>query len=449
MLASPTNMSPPEHKKAKRRRAQYTNPFQSAIHSFLTSYLSHSRTPEIDDTDADALISTIPKRYTIYPPLLLLPPNVFTSTPSWESFTSNLMPHDFQTLYKAIVNAFKPPGSITHIALNSPISLTTSSGAENVTRSPTRIIPLYGNFGPLSQFCGSGDLLSQPNRADLDAAFWVSTTQPTGVFQTWAPLHTMFSRGNISEKARILGHQSTFDGLDSEDGALGQDLSNIAVVDMYVGIGYFAFPYLRRGVGRLFGWEVNGWSVEGLRRGCRRNGWDCVVLTVDKDGVVIDREGRVGEQALECLAEVLSRNRELKLVVFHGDNRWAGRIMERLRELSQRGEKNPQGDDSWPGVRHVNLGLLPTSRLSWESALNMLDRQRGGWVHVHENVDLNQMEQKREFIVQTFGAYWENTSKVSCSHIEQVKTYGPGIMHCVFDIHAEPKGGSDSSFENG
>ena len=101
----------------------------------------------------------------------------------------------------------------------------------------------------------------------------------------------MFSRGNIREKARILGqirlNQSPFSGLCS--GELSQDLCEIDVVDLYVGIGYFALPYLRKGVRRVFGWELNGWSVEGLRRGCIRNGFECAVFGAD---VVVKRDGR-------------------------------------------------------------------------------------------------------------------------------------------------------------
>ena len=35
----------------------------------------------------------------------------------------------------------------------------------------------------------------------------------------------------------------------------------------------------------------------------------------------------------------------------------------------------------------VNLGLIPTSSLSWETACQALNQKQGGWLHVHENVD--------------------------------------------------------------
>ena len=35
----------------------------------------------------------------------------------------------------------------------------------------------------------------------------------------------------------------------------------------------------------------------------------------------------------------------------------------------------------------VNLGLIPTSSLSWATACHALNQNKGGWLHIHENVD--------------------------------------------------------------
>src|SRR5690606_6675835 len=48
-------------------------------------------------------------------------------------------------------------------------------------------------------------------------------------------------------------------------------------VDLYAGIGYFAFSYARLGL-RVLCWEVNPWSVEGLRRGAEANGFGVRVM---------------------------------------------------------------------------------------------------------------------------------------------------------------------------
>lgn len=140
--------------------------------------------------------------------------------------------------------------------------------------------------------------------------------------------------------------------------------------------------------------------------------------------------------------EGLRRDGEVRMVVFHGDNRWAKGVMKRLRVLTEEAVRLG-GTGSWLNIRHVNLGLLPTSRLSWEAAIDILDEQRAGWIHVHENVDVRQLEQKKDFVVQQFQthlnkAYPRIERKASCLHIEQVKTYAPGVMHCVFDMRIEP-----------
>lgn len=279
-------------------------------------------------------------------------------------------------------------------------------------RSPTGLVPLYGDFG---ERCSS----PEPGEADYRNGFWVRTVQNQGIVQVWAPLYTMFSRGNITEKARILGQgNSPLDGLDDRE--LGQRIGDVSVVDMYAGIGYFVFSYLRRGVGRVWGWEINGWSVEGLRRGCEANGWGC--------GVVRVKEGRV-EGGIEELVKGLDES--VRVVVFHGDNSFAAGILEKIRRV--------MGLERWKSVRHVNLGLLPSSSQAWESACRMVDSGKGGWVHVHENVDISHIDQKREQVRSELGRLWQQSHDriepaSECRHVEMVKTYAPGVMHCVFDI---------------
>ena len=297
-------------------------------------------------------------------------------------------------------------------------------------RSPTNLVPLYGDFGPLptstTQSEGQGE---QPSDPDFDAAFWVRATQNGGIIQTWAPLHTMFSRGNVIEKARILGLEGArFDGLDEE--SLGGKVADMSVVDMYAGIGYFVFSYLKRGFGRVWGWEINGWSVEGLRRGCRENGWGVKSVKIDEDGNV---EGGVGKLVDEL-------REEDRVVIFNGDNRFAGDVMESVKGvLEKRG--------LWKKVRHVNLGLLPTSKPSWECAVRVLDHGHEGWIHVHENVDVKDIDLKKDEVVKELGvlvpqhregssAY--SSAQVGCQNVAKVKSYAPGVMHCVFDVYISP-----------
>lgn len=195
---------------------------------------------------------------------LLLPASVFTAPAAWAQRYASLTNVEREKLYESIALSFRPLG-VTHVALNAPIESTNSStGTENRMRSPVGLVPLYGDFGPAVQI---------PDNLNFKEAFWVQTVQNGGIVQCWAPLYTMFSRGNVVEKARILGMGNRFDGLDASSLG-GQHVGDISVVDLYAGIGYFSFSYLKRGVKRVWGWELNAWSVEGLRRGCLKNGWD-------------------------------------------------------------------------------------------------------------------------------------------------------------------------------
>ena len=465
---------PPKHKPKQKPRLKPSNPLQSGLLTFLFQHYgnatdsNYSGSAESRPADFDPTpLLPLPKRYTLYPPLLLLPANVFSATPAWTAFYVELSSAEKQELYACIIEAFRGQGQgVTHLAMNAPIAAETETAvigqgialSANVMRSPTGLIPLYGDWGSRGLVAGvlpggdeGLDEGGQPRKEDFERAFWVSAVQNGGVVQVWAPLWTMFSRGNVKEKARILGEGAGgFEGLDGGGGTgvLGQALGNISIVDMFVGIGYFAFSYLKRGVGLVWGWEINGWSVEGLRRGCKRNGWKVEILRVYGDRQVVDEHGREGEEALKGLTESLNMVEDeaedkgrIRCVVFHGDNKWSEKIMTLLSEMSLQGRSNGR----WKRVRHVNLGLLPHARDSWQNSVRVLDSEAGGWLHVHENVDVRDLQSRKAEIVQDIGklvaadaakrGQWET----SCCHLEEVKTYAPGVMHCVYDIQILPQ----------
>ena len=398
--------------KQKRRSTQRnSNPLQAAIREFLTTLAESSDDPIIQQP--------LPKRYTIFPPLLLLPANAFSIPKTWGSFYADrLDDQQRHHLYEIIVKAFSKAG-VTHLAVSAPIALTDSHGNENRMRSPTGLIRLCGDFGLVPS---DGE---SPTESDFEIALWVHTVQNHGIVQIWSPLYTMFSRGNITEKARILDH--TFEGLDSRS-LQGEQVGDTSVVDMYAGIGYFVYSYLKRGVKRVWGWEINGWSVEGLRRGCIANGWGCKVIGVNDRGE-LDISVREFVDALRDTDRV---------VAFHGDNSFAPGILQQIRHAIE------DGGNQWHSVRHVNLGLLPSSYLAWEGACKMIDMQKGGWVHVHENVDIREIDRKKENVTAELKqlrtrAREEASDRqaktiADCRHVEQVKTYAPGVIHCVFDI---------------
>lgn len=395
------------------------NPLQRGIKDFITTSLPPSVLGE-RGLSTDTLDFALPKRFIVYEPMLLLSANALITPPAWGALYDFLDTEQRQSLHASIVRAFSSMG-VTHLAVNAPIASIDTQGEENRMRSPGGLVPLYGDFGPHPH---RTDKDGEPSEADFQNAFWVRTVQNQGIVQIWAPVYTMFSRGNITEKARILGQQGQFEGLDEET-LDGEGVGDIAVVDMYAGIGYFVFSYLGRGVRRVWGWEINGWSVEGLRRGCLENGWGCRVVRVASDGRV--------DGSVSGLVESLDHS--VRAVIFHGDNTHAAGILDEIHQVM-----DSQG--TWNNVRHVNLGLLPSSSPAWGSACGMVDAG-GGWVHVHENVGTKQIDQKREEIVTAFRGLRRQARRhreyaVQCRHVEQVKTYAPGVLHCVFDVHLLP-----------
>ncbi|KAE8394066.1 S-adenosyl-L-methionine-dependent methyltransferase [Aspergillus alliaceus] len=409
---------PKGDKRAPKPKTQTLNPLQRGIQDFVAQTLPPEALSKYGLSN-ETLHSHLPKRFTVYEPLLLLPVNAFTTPAPWSALYRDLTNAQREALYASLVQAFSRMG-VTHVAINAPIAPTDTQGHENRMRSPAGLVPLYGDFGPVAPSHGDG----QPTDSDLKKAFWVRTMQNHGIVQVWAPLYTMFSRGNVTEKARVLGQGAVgFEGL--EEGELGGQLvGDVGVVDMYAGIGYFVFSYLKRGVRRVWGWEINGWSVEGLRRGCLENGWGCRVVRVAEDGGL---SGNV----LELVDSLQDTDR---VVLFHGDNRFAAELLGEIRAVME-------GRGEWCAVRHVNLGLLPTAVDAWGNACRMIDGERGGWIHVHENVDIREIEPKKDDITAEIGKLRAGVlglpgvvGLAECRHVEQVKTYAPGVMHCVYDM---------------
>ncbi|KAI9713192.1 MAG: hypothetical protein M1820_001177 [Bogoriella megaspora] len=400
-MASPNHES--MNKKSKRPRKEH--PITGALSRWLNELPDNIFTAS--RTAKDELIKAFPKSYTIYPPMLLLPHTTFTTTP-WKSLMPHLQPSHLTSLYTYLLLQF----STTHLAINAPIplhiplSIPNTPNTPNTLRSPTSLHPLSGAFGP-----PPSATYSPPTTFDFSSALWVSSRQ-NGIYQTWAPLHTMFSRGNVSEKARILSLPSVARAVNE-----GRDRGKgSAAVDLYVGIGYFAFSYVKAGVRVVLGWEISGWSVEGLRRGAEGNGWGCVVV---KDGT-----GDAGGE--------VHWGKDTRLVVFQESNEFAMKTVRGMRERL-------------PPIRHVNCGLLPSAKGSWQTALEVLDPDMGGWLHSHQNIAIKEMDERaREILseIQSLAdALFGTADKrhLVLEHVEQVKTYAPGVMHCVLDILVPPK----------
>ncbi|KAG6299729.1 hypothetical protein E4U45_004332 [Claviceps purpurea] len=430
-----------------------SNPIQTA----LSKWISTINPP--DDTDNGAfthwqqtLLDNAPKRFTVYEPMALLPAGSFSNLP----WTTELLRHStpiIHALWTLLLQELSKNGKskqpLTHLAVNEGIPLLQSvpgattplqAGENNVMRRPSSLRILHGDFGPSEPH-------SPPSESDFAEAFWVSTKQ-NGIVQTWAPRWTMFSRGNVKEKARLLefpavsrrpppptptSSSSSSSGAAAAAAAAGADTSAAAAedtsvwaVDLYAGIGYFAFCYAKLGM-RVLCWELNPWSIEALRRGAELNKWSVDVFHEPT--------------ARGVSTEEITRS-QARIVVMAEDN---GLARARIEDMRREGG---MGRGWLRDVRHVNCGLLPSSRLTWNCALfvtrsanpiqqQQQQQQQQSWLHLHENVGESDIESRKGEIETLLVNNPEEKGlgrRIRVEGVEKVKTYAPGVWHCVFDV---------------
>lgn len=338
--------------------------------SIVEQYCSSHTIPLTQD-----LIQLIPKKWSVYPPMILFGSNTFDSQ-IWQSLLLSIDSNDF-FLYILSLSLFASNHSkLTHIAINKPII------ESDVMRRPFNIRPIFGDFGPLPTNYDS------PVDTDFSNAFWCTVVQ-NGIYQTWAPYYTMFSRGNIKEKARILDTYT--------------DIKNNVVVDLYCGIGYFSLSYLKRGAKQLFCWDLNPWSIEGFRRAI--NGKYLYKIFRREDNF----DYQIYKEATEDGTQVF---------IFQESNE---HCLERLTTFPK---------NSLP-IAHINLGLLPSSQNSWRITQKLKDDHSSQYistfVHIHENVHVAEFDTFKSLVSDRFPT-------ASIGHLETVKTFAPDVWHIVLDI---------------
>lgn len=369
-------------------KAEKFNPIQTALEVWLPCAVE-------DAAQRLELLNAAPKRFTIYEPMAILPAGSFASS-AWHSLLISCNDEILSKLWKHLLEQLtlvaKAP--LTNLAINEGIPLLRENETEeNILRSPSGLQMLHGNWGSSTT---QGDT---PTSQEFDNAFWVTTKQ-NGIHQTWAPRWTMFSRGNVKEKARLLafGNKNKV----SKDTAWA--------VDLYAGIGYFVFSYATMGL-RVLGWELNPWSVEGLRRGALMNKWSIKVV----QGVELE----------SSMEEILKG--EEQIIIFLQDNQKA---LPRIQQLQQRGIA--------ADIRHVNGGFLPTSEPVWKDSWSMTLPSSEAWLHLHENVGVGDIDSRANELAAKYEQWKQEDGDAAThevSHVEKVKTFAPGVWHCVFDIH--------------
>ena len=390
-------------KKLKKKNIGRNN-LEAAVKEWLLQL-----SPGLVSSDNESLVSLstkLPSSYSIYKPMLLLPRHYF-SDPSWNMIFDGVKESNKQDLYEKLTQATRT----THVAINAPIPNTScveSQPENNNMRKPFNITPIFGDFGTIP---GNE---ANPTCNDLNQAFWVSTKQ-NGIYQTWAPMQTMFSRGNITEKARLLQLPSVSKA--HEQGL--NDGRGWSAVDLFAGIGYFAFSYARAGAKTVVCWEINPWSIEGFRRGAKGNSWQAHMVLPDED--------------MKYFSEK-EKTRNVQFVIFCESNVNAQRRIKNIR-------------DEIAPIRHVNCGLLPSSASSWRIAISCLDNVYGGWLHIHENLDARAIDSQSGSIITEI----KNISQEICNdkdgqrnidvtleNVQKVKSYAPNVVHCVLDVRIIP-----------
>ncbi|MCS5525964.1 MAG: hypothetical protein NZ737_02650, partial [Candidatus Poseidoniaceae archaeon] len=121
----------------------------------------------------------------------------------------------------------------------------------------------------------------------------------------------------------------------------------------------------------------------------------------------------INPDSITALQKGLARNGvSQRCTIHHGDNR---DTLQNLCGIADR----------------VVLGLIPSSQASWASAIKCL-KPTGGIIHVHMNVEENEIEEWIEKTLDWFSTVSGKTATASC--FEKVKWYCPHIRHVVLDI---------------
>ncbi|AGO11584.1 AaceriADL199Wp [[Ashbya] aceris (nom. inval.)] len=332
------------------------------LESFAAAYLDARG---FSDTETAELLRAMPQRYTLYSPLVLFSHSAARSF-EHEVWGAAFGRTDREEFFAAMLESGCFPAGYTHVAANRPIVPT------DVMRRPFNIAPLYGELLARAPEAGE-QLWEHPTAADFARSVWCSVVQ-NGIRQTWSPVFTMFSRGNIKEKKRIL---------DTYPDVAGRD-----VVDLYAGIGYFTLSYLVRGARSVFCFELNPWSFEGLRRGLAANAYpgSCYAYNESNEAAPA---------------------------------RLAGRDLD---------------------IRHINLGLLPSSRPSWGIALG-LALEHGcrptTTLHIHENAAASQLHVFADTVADELRELATARGLrllIRPRHLEKIKTFAPDVWHVCLDV---------------
>ncbi|KAG0209908.1 tRNA wybutosine-synthesizing protein 2 [Mortierella sp. GBA30] len=463
---------------------------QQGVSDFLTPYLqawgqahpdnnnvSDSNEPRLSLDDLPQLLASLPQKWEHYSDFTLLPPTAFLSAP-WPTVMKRLVALDkeeekacagsqssedirIMTRWEKLV---QDSLQSSHIARKAIIPV------NDILRRP-KIRPLTGDWKLHNQYkswieedlallehrnvesISTVPMVSEspdttpmdtlPTEENFHRAYWAETCQ-NQVWYSWAPMFTMFSAGNITEKERVAKSRPIFE-------AKGK-----TVVDLYAGVGYFSLVYLvHAGAKTVHACEWNPWSVEGLVRGANKNKIRWKKYITDDDSVVSTSKGpataRDGglekgnnnnqgiqqqQQSFQASPVVPvstpGGNKKQKsygdMVVYQGDNaKWINYFENQ--------------------AHHVNLGLIPSAEPGWVLGVRALCPEEGGYLHVHHNIRVGEEESFKMYLLESLRdlfAIWKSNSttetpwSIHIRHVENVKSFAPVVFHYVIDVECRP-----------
>ena len=316
----------------------------------------------------------LPDKWERYSDFLFYPSSAFLD----QQWAANISEEDKHRVFHIIADTFK----VNRIARKSIIP------PDDVLRRPDKLYWLFIRTSP-------NDNNDPEIIKSNDETYWTSVKQNDIVY-VWTPEHTMFCPGNITEKTRIVrGNLPQFESASEE-----------IVLDLYAGVGYFTFAYLKSGhVKTVIACEWNEWSVEGLERGAKQN--NLPYRKIDPDSLDNERDAAS----------------ELELLICPGNNESFVRLYENRCD-------------------RVNLGLIPSSRQGWPLAVRALKPSQIGWLHVHMNVrdgcqdefETEMLSELRQLFISLKNALYE----CQVRHRERVKSFSPKVWHYVFDVECRP-----------
>lgn len=181
---------------------------------------------------------------------------------------------------------------------------------------------------------------------------------------------SMFSSGNVSEKARIAQ----------------MDCRGETVVDLYAGIGYYTLPLAVHGrAERVLACEWNTDAIAALRFNLRENGVEGVVEVLEGD----NRVTTLG------VPDMIAHRVHLGLI--------------------------PSSEEGWP----IAVRLLRDEGGMLHVHGNMLEEAVEVW--------LERIKREVAGMGKGLGRTWARRG-VKCVHVERVKSYAPSVWHFVADV---------------